>query len=132
MNKIIQASALLALLTQYIGSWLFPNSASMWLSSTSVNFAVLRGALIVLSLILLCTRPPRNTILRCVVGFVGLGLLTWAGPATYNNHMMILDSMLMIGLGIIFTVTAIERTPRIAGSNSMAQLPITIEPQITR
>lgn len=86
-----------------------PNNPMMWLSSTSTEFAILRGALMAMIVTLLFTEPPRNRYLRAFVGMMSATLIGWSLGAVYQNAMPVADAFLLLSVGIASGVSVLER-----------------------
>jgi hypothetical protein len=57
----------------------------------------------------LATNPPRHKTFRIVTAMVSSLTAFWVITATYNNQMMLLDSLGLLASSIAIGVTALER-----------------------
>lgn len=97
-----------------------PESSVMWLASSSINFAFIRGGLMIILLALLLTNPPRNKYFRIVTGTVSLLLVSWGLGAFYNNQLQLADFFSLMPAGIAIAIAALEPDYEHAGSESAA------------
>lgn len=109
MSKLVLILSLLGLTILLTFGLTDPNSPVMWMASTSVNFAVLRGCLGAVLLGLLLTHPPRNVYFRTFVGMLCLTLVSWAVSATYENQMKFLDTLSLLEVSVSAGLIALER-----------------------
>jgi hypothetical protein len=109
MGKTILFLSFIGIAFLCIGGALFPNSPAMWLASTSVNFAWLRLGMMLVLIALLITNPPRNIILRVIVGVFATALATWSLYATYTNQMKLLDSLSLLEVSVSTGLAVLER-----------------------
>ena len=86
-----------------------PDTPAMWLASSSESYTYLRFGMMIALLTLLFTNPPRNVILRTIVGFFAVGMAYWALSATYQNTMMFLDTMAILQFSISAVIAVLER-----------------------
>ena len=111
MTKLVLLLTFLGLGFLFVAALLIPTNSAVWLASTSLNFAYLRLALMLVIAALLVTRPPRNVIFRVFVGIMAVGLAGWSLSSTYTNHMQILDSMSILVASIATGLTVLEYKP---------------------
>ncbi len=109
MSKLVLILSLIGVGILLVFGITDPNSAVMWLASTSTNFAILRGFLIIVLLGLLVTHPPRNVYFRSFVGVLCLVLVSWGLAATYENQMKFLDTLSLLEVSISAALIALER-----------------------
>lgn len=86
-----------------------PANPLMLLASASTGFNILRCALLLVIFTLLVTEPPRNSVLRVYVGVLSIVLIGWSLSAFYQNNMLILDTLLLLTVGISTGTTVLER-----------------------
>jgi hypothetical protein len=86
-----------------------PDSPVMWLASTSISFALIRGGLMLIILGLLITNPPRNVYFRIITGTASLLLVSWGLNAFYSNQLQPADFLSLMPAGIAAGITALER-----------------------
>jgi hypothetical protein len=85
-----------------------PENPTVWMASTSSEFAALRFGLILVLLGLLVTKPPRNIYFRYFVAFISIGLMSWAMGATYTNNMKFLDTLILLEVAIASGIISLE------------------------
>jgi hypothetical protein len=85
-----------------------PDAPLMWLAATTLNYAYMRAALIVVLVMLLLTSPPRSHYFRIFLAgfssalFIGTILLaSWYAVG-------LLDAIIFIEVSIIFMIEALE------------------------
>lgn len=109
MGKVLLFSSACGLLFLLVFGIHDPDNPMVWMASTSEEFVLLRGFLIVVLLGLLVTHPPRNVFFRSFVGLLSVSLAGWASYATYNNEMKFLDTMALLQFSISAGIVALER-----------------------
>lgn len=83
----------------------------MWLASTSLNYAYMRVALIIVLVTLLLTSPPRSAYFRLfLIGFSS-ALFISTIALSYWYAIGLLDAIVFIEVSIIFMIEALEATP---------------------
>lgn len=108
MNKCMLLLSFLALgFLTAMGS-LNPDNATVWLSSQTQTMEAARIGIMAVLFALIVTTPPRNVILRYVVGVTSVGLIATSGYMTYQNMMQALDGIAFIAAGISALVAALE------------------------
>ena len=110
MGKLILFLSFVSISVLFVFGMLAPESSVMWLASTSSSFMILRVVMLSALVALLITNPPRNVLLRSVVGMLAISLSYWGISATYQNHMAFLDTMSILGFSISAGITVLERS----------------------
>lgn len=108
MSRVLIFSTILMTAALLVGAIFFPTNPIMWLGSTSADFVTVRAILIVLLTILLFTDPPRNILLRVVLGLSSVALFTWVSMEIYTYSILVLDVGIFILAGIILAIEALE------------------------
>lgn len=108
MGKLVLFLSFISLFILIAGSLLIPNDPIMWMAGTSSGFIVLRIIVCVALIALLVTNPPRNPIMRYVIGLFAAGLVVSSVILTYNNDMKFLDSLSLAAAGTAMSITALE------------------------
>ena len=128
MSKVILLMSFFALNILLLFGLFAPNSPVMWLASSSVNFAFLRMVLMLVLVALLVTKPPRNIVFRICVGFLSVGLVSWSLVSTYNNQMMLLDTLVILQTCISAGLIILERDYK--GIQEFVTLPALPKPSL--
>ncbi len=108
MSRVLIFSTILMTTALLVGAIFFPTNPIMWLGSTSADFVTVRAILIVLLIILLFTDPPRNILLRVVLGLSSIALLSWVSLEIYTYSILVLDVGIFMLAGIILAIEALE------------------------
>ena len=108
MNKLILSLTFLALGFLTVLTTINPNASAVWLASPAQSFDILRSSVMFVLLILMFTNPPRNVLLRTVVGVAATSFIGWSAYMTYNNSMLILDGIIFLAAGIASLVAVLE------------------------
>lgn len=111
MGKTIQTLSFIALGTLLVLSFILPNTPVMWIADTSSQYNFIRGLLMLVLFMLLITHPPRNIYFRKFVGVVAVVIGGWSLIATYQNHMMFLDSLSILAASISMGIAVLEYRP---------------------
>jgi hypothetical protein len=111
MNKLILFLAFASLGFLTIVSTIDPNASAVWLASPDQSFDLLRSGVMLVLLVLMFTNPPRNVILRMVIGIAAIGFIGWSGYLTYQNVMQILDGIVFLAAGIASLIAVLEFEP---------------------
>lgn len=109
MTKFVLWLSFMGLTLLLVFGLVAPTSPVMWLATTTPAFAVLRGVLMFTILLLLVTEPPRNAYLRAFVGIISTTLIVWSLSAGYQNHLPIVDALILLSTGISSAITVLER-----------------------
>jgi hypothetical protein len=108
MRKSLMLMYLIILVAMYFGSLKIPQSSFFWFASTDALHQYVRVLLASVLVIQLVTRPPRRIWIRSLTGFIGFVVMVWALRQSYNNNMLLLDSLSVIGASIVIIVTSLE------------------------
>jgi hypothetical protein len=119
MGKKLLAAALLTLIFLAFGTQIAPDSPMFWLASSTIGYQVVRFGLMLVLLLQLCTDPPRHKTFRIISAVVSGLTAFWVLRATYNNHMMLLDSLSLLASSIAIGVTALERKLSLSTNSSV-------------
>lgn len=102
--------------TFLVGAMLFDglyqkDAPLMWLASTTINYAYMRAALVVVLLMLLMTSPPRSVHFRTFLAAFSSAL--FIGTVLLSQWYVIgmLDAVVFIEVSIICMIEAIEANP---------------------
>lgn len=109
MSKVILMMSFIALSILLSFGLLSPTSPVMWLASTSMNFTLVRIGLLVMLMALLTTNPPRHSVLRVSVGILSIGLASWSLVSVFNNHMLLLDALVILQTSVTAALVVLER-----------------------
>lgn len=108
MGKFILLLSLLGTTILFSFGLVAPESPVMWLSSTSLGFALLRFLMMVVLASLLATHPPRNIYMRMFVGSFALALGGWAILGFYNYSVLPMDLLSMLQFSISTGLIVLE------------------------
>lgn len=108
MSKLVLLLSLLGIAILFTLGLTDPNNPVVWLASTSVDFAVLRMAMMIALAALLVTHPPRNIYLRMIVGVFAFSIAGWSLWATYSNAILLLDSLSILQFSISTGLIVLE------------------------
>lgn len=108
MKRLLFVGSLLCVLALIVGSFLFPQNLIMALASTSSVANIVRGALAIVLVVVLCTEPPRHVTLRLGMGLLGGGLLILGLVTSFGDSMHLLDAVLYLQLGCALGIEALE------------------------
>ncbi len=111
MDKAVYAGSIIISLALIAGSVLIPNSAAMWLASTSDIMNIARVILIVMMIGLFVTNPPRSLRFRRILGAVSLSFVGIALVRTFGGSVHIIDALLFFEAAVAFGLAAIEAEP---------------------
>ncbi len=111
MTKVLLFLSFLMLGFFVIVSVLYPTSSVLWLASTATSYNYSRLAIMAVLLFMFVTSPPRNTLLRWVIGYGSVALATWSIFNTYNNDIQLLDGMVYLLAAISAGIAALEYFP---------------------
>lgn len=109
MTKLVLILSFIGLALLLTVGMIDPNNAIMWLASTSENFQIIRSGLLLVIFSLLVTEPPRNVVLRMIVGTISVGLLGWGAAGVWNNALPVMDGLLFLSVGLAAGITVLER-----------------------
>jgi hypothetical protein len=123
MGKLILLMSFVCLGILLITGLAAPDSPIMWLAATSSGYAELRSVLMILLVALLVTTPPRNVMLRSLVGASAITLFSWCLLGTYNNQIQIVDSLAFMLVSVATGLAALEQ--------GFEEKPITFERKAT-
>lgn len=85
-----------------------PDAPLMWLASTTMNYAYMRIALIVVLLSLLVTSPPRSSHFRLFLAAFSTALGLSTIMLSYGYAIGLLDAIIFLEVAIIFMIEALE------------------------
>ncbi|MDB5168342.1 MAG: hypothetical protein JWO55_600 [Candidatus Saccharibacteria bacterium] len=85
-----------------------PDTPLMWLASTSIYYAYMRAALIVVLVTLLVTSPPRSGYFRLFLAAFASALAISAIHLSYWYAISLLDAVIFIEVAIIFMIESLE------------------------
>lgn len=85
-----------------------PNASAVWLASPAQSFDILRSGVMVVLLVLMFTNPPRNIVLRTIVGISAVALIGWSGYMAYESVIQLLDGLVLLAAGITSLVAVLE------------------------
>lgn len=108
MNKLLLSLSFFALGFLTLTTAIAPDTAAVWLASTTQNMDYIRLGVMGMLLVLIFTNPPRRMALRYVIGSVAISIITGSGYATYQNMMQVLDGIALLAAGISSLVAALE------------------------
>jgi hypothetical protein len=102
--------------TFLVGAMLFdglyqPEAPLMWLAATTVNYAYMRAALIVVLVMLLVTTPPRSVHFRTFLAAFSSALFIGTIVLSYGYVIELLDAIVFIEVAIICMIEAVEANP---------------------
>ncbi len=108
MNRVLLLLTFLSLGFLTFASTRDPNMAAVWLASTDQSYDLLRSGVMAMLVVLMFTNPPRNVVLRIVVGIAAVGLAGWSVYMVYQNVMQLLDGIILLAAGITSLVAVLE------------------------
>lgn len=83
----------------------------MWLASTTINYAYMRAALIVVLIMLLVTNPPRSVYFRTFLAGFSSALFVGTILLSHWYAIGLLDAIVFVEVSIICMIEAIEANP---------------------
>ena len=108
MKFVVIAGTFLITASLLIGGLYYPDSPLMWLASTTISFAVIRGIILALLGVLLVVRPPRPLYLRALIGAVAAALGATVVWLTATYMIQPIDTVVFIEVAIVFGIEALE------------------------
>ncbi len=111
MDKLLYTLSFLAAAALIAGSAFIPESAPMWLASTTDAMNIVRGVLAAMMLGLFVTNPPRSMPFRLGLGVAGLGLAALSMGLLLSGSIHIVDVLLFAEAAVCFMLAAIEAKP---------------------
>lgn len=108
MSKLILLLSLFGIALLFSLGLTNPDNPMVWLASSSMEYAWLRLGMMIALASLLVTHPPRNVYLRMIVGSFAGALAAWSLWETYNNHMLLLDSLSILQFSVSAGLTVME------------------------
>lgn len=108
MNKLILFLSFLALGFLTVLGSINPDNAAVWLSSQSQNMDYFRIGVMAILASLLVTTPPRQVVLRMVVGVSSVAIIVLSAYQTYQNVFQLFDGLALLAAGIASLVAALE------------------------
>lgn len=108
MSKFILLLSLLGIALLFSLGLTNPDNPMVWLASSSMEYAWLRLGMMLALASLLVTHPPRNIYLRMLVGAFATVLAGWSLYETYNNRMLLLDSLSILQFSVSSGLTVLE------------------------
>jgi hypothetical protein len=85
-----------------------PDAPLMWLASTSIYYAYMRAALIIVLVTLLVTSPPRSGYFRLFLAAFSSALAISTILLSYWYAISLLDAVIFIEVAIIFMIESLE------------------------
>jgi hypothetical protein len=85
-----------------------PDAPLMWLASTSIYYACMRAALVLVLVTLLVTSPPRSTYFRLFLAAFASALAISTILLSYWYAINLLDAVIFIEVAIIFMIESLE------------------------
>ncbi|MBL8160287.1 hypothetical protein JNJ66_07585 [Candidatus Saccharibacteria bacterium] len=116
MKQLMILLTLVITAAMLISGVFFPDSPLMWLGSTAPEYAGLRGGIIAMLIVLLCTKPPRALWLRSLLLAVAVALAGASLVQAMNYQLQLFDAALFIEVAIILAIEALEGHHRPARS----------------
>ena len=104
---LVAAFAILAFLA--FGTENASDNSMFWLASSAIEYHVVRFGLMLLLILQIATNPPRHRVFRAISMIVATTVSAWTLSATYNNHMLFLDSLSLLASATAIAITALER-----------------------
>ncbi len=111
MQKFLQISSVGMALFIITGTYLIPDSALMTLAASGTYILILRELVVVGSVLLLVTKPPRSIFMRSALGMAAAMLGGWAVVNLYGADLPMLDGLLFVVASISFAIAALELPP---------------------
>lgn len=111
MNKLIIFLTFLALGFLMVMSSVAPNASAVWLAASTDSYNFLRAGTMVMLLVLVFTNPPRDPVLRSIIGVISVALIAGTANATYEGTMLILDGLVFMSAGIASLIAVLEYEP---------------------
>lgn len=108
MKRILIAGTIALLTTVFLGSMFQVEHTLLALTSASVEYQVVRVALIGLLAALLIWSPPRSQDFRMILGSVS-AVLTFGTAMMLSNYQIgLFDALIFIEVAIIFAIESVE------------------------
>lgn len=111
MNKFMLFITFVSLGFLTVLSTIDPNSSAVWLASPSQSFDILRSGVMVMLLVLMFTNPPRNVVLRTIIGISAIALTFWSGYMAYESVIQLLDGLVLLAAGLTSLIAVLEFEP---------------------
>jgi hypothetical protein len=83
----------------------------MWLAATTLNYAYMRAALVVVLVMLLVTSPPRSANFRTFLAAFSSALFIGTVALSYWYAIELLDAIIFLEVSIICMIEALEASP---------------------
>jgi hypothetical protein len=100
--------SLVCLVFLSIGTLLFTQNPLFWLASAMPAYQYIREFLAFILVMQLTTRPPRHMWFRIISGAIAIALAIWCFQETYNNHMLVFDSLSFLAASVAIGISALE------------------------
>jgi hypothetical protein len=107
-GKTLVIATLLFVSLLFAGSIYFPDTLFMSLADTSPTYLFLRGAIIVLLISILVTKPPRSLKLRAMIGAWSFLLAIQSIESLFSYELRLMDSLVFMEVAIILGIEALE------------------------
>lgn len=111
MNKFMLFITFISLGFLTVLSTTNPNASAVWLASPAQTFDILRSGVMAVLLMLMFTNPPRNVLLRTIVGISAIALTGWSGYMAYEGTIQLLDGLVLLAAGITALIAVLEFEP---------------------
>jgi hypothetical protein len=111
MNKFMLFMTFISLGFLTVISTINPDASVVWLASPAQSFDILLSGVMVVLLVLMFTNPPRNVLLRTIVGISAIALTGWSGYMAYEGAIQILDGLILLAAGITSLIAVLEFEP---------------------
>lgn len=108
MKRTIIAGTIVLLGAVFVGSFIGLDHTLLVLTSPSIEFQVVRIALVALMAMLLASNPPRSIDFRTVLGAVSAVLSLGTAVMLVNYQIGIFDAILFLQVAVIFALEAAE------------------------
>lgn len=108
MNRVIVWSAFFASLLLLLGSLFVPDSAIMWLASTSRDMNIVRFCLMALMLLVLLSQPPRSLAARNLLGVSAILFASIALVHLMNGSVKVMDPLVFLMASVVLALEALE------------------------
>lgn len=109
MSKVVLMMSFIGVSLLLTFGVLSPGSPIMWMAASSASYTILRIVLLVVLASLLTTNPPRNKLLRIIVGGISIGVAAGTLILTYNNDMQILDTLVILQVCVSAGLVTLEK-----------------------
>ena len=111
VKKLLMIATILLVSAMLFDGLYQKDAPLMWLAATTVNYAYMRAALIVVLMTLLITNPPRSQYFRTFLAGFASALFVGTIFLTQTYAVGLLDAVIFVEVAIICMIEALESDP---------------------